>query len=310
MNNLYGITSLDNNFLINTLQDNIQSFLDDGLIRIGGFVNVNIPTSGLYNNGFHELRPIIDQSYNTNTVWQAPKTNWVHESGISHNGYSPIVCSGIYVNNVFYPGPTGSGNITYKINYKDGQIIFNNKIYDGSTITTSYSYKWCSVLKSTDKKWAILQDLTYRPESVSKNNNILSEHNIQMPAIVIEPLPRNFDAQYELGSKVSFRSQDLALHIYSENVYDQNILLDICKLQKDNLLQLYNSQIVSQSGVYKLYHDGTLNLNGLDYQSIISNPDYFWHKTFIKNADIVDYQKNSDSSLLWCMLRITCETIF
>jgi hypothetical protein len=52
-----------------------------------------------------------------------------------------------------------------------------------------------------------------------------------------------------------------------------------------------------------------LNSVGIDYIDLVNNSEYRWNKTFIKNVSVIDQEKNRDSSILWCMLRITCETI-
>lgn len=311
MNEFYGVNSLNDNFLIENLEENIKSFFDYNLTRIGGFVNVdaNLPTSGLYDNSFANFRPIRDISYGDNLVWQAPRNNWVYESGISYGASPAIEFSGVYVDDNFHPAPSGDNTRSYTVNYLDGQIIFNKKVYDGSQVKASYSYKWCSVLKTSDDRWNLIKKRTYEPQKISKDKEILGENNLQLPAIFIEFVPRNYDIPYELGTLKSYRNQDLLIHIYTENISDQNKLIDIVRLQKENCLFLYDIRDVVKNGVNKLKHDGSLNSFGLDYIDIVSNDSYRWNKTYIKNIALIDQQKNADSSIMWCMLRITCETI-
>lgn len=311
VNEFYGVTSLNDNFLIENLEENIKSYFDYNLVNIGGFINVDagIPTSGLYNNSFANLKPIKDISYGDNRVWQAPRNNWVYESGVSYSNSSPILFSGVYVDDTFYPAPSGEGNRTYKVNYTDGQVIFDKKVYDGSTVKASYSYKWCSLLKTSDDRWNLIKRRTYEPQDIKKTKEILGENNLQLPAIFIEFVPRNYDVPYELGTLKSFRNQDFLLHIYAENLSDQNKLIDVIRLQKENRVSLYNIRKVVKDGVFKLKYDGSLNPSGKSYLELVSDSSYFWNKTFIKNIVLVEQQKNLDSSILWCMLRITCETL-
>ncbi len=310
-NEFYGVNSVNDNFLIENVEENIKSFIDYGLTKAGGFINVesSIPTSGIYNHSFAHLRPVTDIAYGDNRVWQAPRNNWITESGISFGGTDAIEFSGVYVDGTFYSEPSGTAPITYRVNYPDGQIVFDSKVYDGSTVTASYSYKWCSVLKSSDDRWNFIKRFSYRPEEPSKTKDGLSEHNLQLPAIFIESTPRNYDTPYALGSLKSFRNQDFLLHIYSENINDQNKLVDILRLQKEKNIHLYDIKKVVKNGVFKLKHDGSLNSIGIDYIDLVNNSEYRWNKTFIKNVSIIDQEKNRDSSILWCMLRITCETI-
>jgi hypothetical protein len=84
-----------------SLEDNLKSFLDWSFLNIGAFVNITIPDSGISGGAFHQLKPVLDPSLPQNRVWEAPRKDWVYESGIVHNGNSPIDISGIYLNNTF-----------------------------------------------------------------------------------------------------------------------------------------------------------------------------------------------------------------
>ena len=94
-----------------------------------------------------------------------------------------------------------------------------------------------------------------------------------------------------LGSLKSFRNQDFLLHIYSENINDQNKLVDILRLQKEKNIHLYDIKKVVKNGVFKLKHDGSLNSIGIDYIDLVNNSEYRWNKTFIKNVSIIDQEK-------------------
>ena len=102
-NEFYGVNSVNDNFLIENVEENIKSFIDYGLTKAGGFINVesSIPTSGIYNHSFAHLRPVTDIAYGDNRVWQAPRNNWVTESGISFGGTDAIEFSGVYVDALF-----------------------------------------------------------------------------------------------------------------------------------------------------------------------------------------------------------------
>ncbi len=45
----HNVENISDRPAISQLEDNIKSFLDYSFLKIGGFINVNIPTSGLYN---------------------------------------------------------------------------------------------------------------------------------------------------------------------------------------------------------------------------------------------------------------------
>ena len=91
------VTSLNDNNLINQLEDNLKSFLDWGFLNIGGFVNINYPTSGLAGGSYSQLKSTNQPGYNAGQVWQTIKKDWVWETGIVYNNYSPNNISGIQV---------------------------------------------------------------------------------------------------------------------------------------------------------------------------------------------------------------------
>ena len=49
---------LGDNLLIDELEENIKAYLDWGFLNIGGYINVSVPTSGLYGGTFHELKTV------------------------------------------------------------------------------------------------------------------------------------------------------------------------------------------------------------------------------------------------------------
>lgn len=317
-NKFYGIESIGEVPIMVQIEDNLKSFLDYGLLNIGAFVNVSVPTSGLYSNTFSSLRPATEPTgvgAKTVKIWQTPKKDWIWESGISFNGSYPTPITGVIVNGTGFPVPTGNSNLSFKLDYTDGQVLFNKGLSATTDVKMAYSYRWCQVVKSSNNDlWKQLQLLTYKPDAqININNkgdyNLSSNHRIQLPAIVIEPGINNTDIPYELGSLVSFRNQDFLMHIYAENNNDAYKIIDIIKLQKDNNICMYNIKQVVSSGIYGLNADGSKNINGLNYGQIINNSNLRWKNLYIKSVNIVDMQKNNVSNIVWCMLRVTCEVI-
>ena len=104
----YTVDSFGEKSLLTNLENNMKAFLNWGFLNIGGYTNVDIPTTNIHNFGQHILKPTQDQTRPSRTVWQSPKKDWVHESGVCYKEHSPNIFSGVYVNGDFYPGPTGS----------------------------------------------------------------------------------------------------------------------------------------------------------------------------------------------------------
>lgn len=311
-NTFHNVSGIGDNYLINQLEDNLKSFLDYGFLNIGAFVNVNIPTSGLYGGVFSDFKTTSQPAYKDGQVWQSFKKDWIYETGITYNSYSPNIFSGVFVGNTFYPAPTGSGSVKYTVNYPLGQIIFDKPLASNSRVKADYAYRWCQVHKSSsDSSWKELQELTYQPypEINYKNSgsyNIGSNHRIQMPAIVIEPISRSYSQPWQLGATNFLIDQDVLLHVFSENKIDNNKIVDILRLQKDKNIILYDTNKIVNSGVYPINYDGSLNSNRIHYDSILQN--YYWKLCFLKEVGVIDMQ-SQNKNLFWSLVRLTTQVI-
>ena len=311
----YGVDSLYQNMYLGVVEENIKSFLDYGFLNIGGFINVNIPTSGLYNTTFHKLKPTTDPGYPSNTVWQTPKKEWVWESGISYNGVSPNSITGIIINGSGCPAPTGNSIYGYSLDYNNGRVYFNKAVSPGVNMELAYSYRWCQVVKSSNNQnWKTLQNLAYQPDSQINQASsgvyaIEANHRIQMPSIVIEPIARNVTNPYELGSLVSSRQQDILCHIFTENINDRNTIMDILRMQREKPVVLYDIKKIVSSGLYGLNANGSQNISGLNYGQIVENKDLIWNTMYIRDVNFINMEQNTTSNLFWCITRLTVEVI-
>ena len=311
-NTFNNVTNIGDNYLLNQLEDNLKTFLDYGFLNIGGFINVNIPTSGLYGGTFSDLKPTSQPGYKQGQIWQAFKKDWIWETGITYNSYSPTNISGLYINNTFYPGPTGSGGISYTINYPLGQVIFNQPITNNTSIKANYSYRWCQVYKnSSNAYWRELQELSYEPspqinQANSGDYNIGASHRVQMPAIIIEPIARSYSKPWQLGATDFAVDQDILLHVFTENATDNNRIVDILRLQKDKTIILYDINKVVNSGVYPLKHNGSVNPLGLCYSSLLEN--FRWNLCYFKEISVLNME-STNQNLYWCTLRLTAQVI-
>lgn len=311
------LTGTDNN-LINELEENVKAYLDWGFLNIGGYVNVDTPsTTGLYGGTFHDLKTTDVRGYKLGQVWQSPKKDWVWESGFYWNdgqfdNNTPNSISGIFVNGTYVPGPTGVATTGYYINYPLGQIVFDKAIARTSKVQLNYAYRWCQVYKtSSDPYVKELQELTYQPSpQINQTNkgdyNLGSNHRVQMPCIIIEPIARSASKPYQLGSDTFFIDQDLLLHVFTESAIDKNRIVDIIRLQKERTIEMYDVQKVVNSGVNPIDYRGSKNPSGLMYYDLVDN--YFWNKCYFKDISILDMESRN-KNLYWCTIRLTSETI-
>jgi hypothetical protein len=308
------ISSLNDNNLINQLEDNIKGFLDWGFLHIGGFININYPTSGLYTGSYSQLNNIEEPGFSKGQVWQTFKKDWVWETGVAYNNYSPINISGVHVDSTFYPAPTGSGNMGYALNYPMGQVVFDRSLGSRSNVNMSYSYRWCQVHKSsTYPYWVELQELTTKPFTRTSPTNkgdysISANHRIQMPCIIIEPIARSDSKPWQLGSSNFEVSQDMLLHVFTENKTDNNRIVDIIRLQKEKTIQMYDINKVVNSGYQAFYHNGSLNIGAKNYFDLISDSSTQWHKCFFSDVTTLDME-SANKNIYWCTIRLTAQVI-
>lgn len=294
MTTFHNVTSITNKDRISILEDNVKSFLDWSFLHIGGFVNVNVPTSGISGGSFHILKSADDTSLK-DKVWQSPRKDWVYESGIVYESGSPISFSGIYLNNTFLPAPTGSGSYGYNVNYPLGQIVFNNPVSAKSNVIANYSYRYVQVYKSADSSWwKEVQKETYNPSNFNKQDySITSVHRVQLPAIIVELIPRMTQIPHQLGTTDNIIIQDVFLHIYTENANQRNTLMDILIHQKDKTMYLYDVNDVIKNNRYTLNKFGNINPSGYNYPNIVQNFPRYW--CTIKDSTIGELNSLSSS---------------
>jgi len=296
-----GIDKYSANTITSQLENNMVSFLDDGLLKIGAFGNVFSSVSNIYGSDMSELRPLENDSYSDYTLWQSPRKNWVYEN-ISGVDYSPISVSGITVSGVvgspmFYPGPTGNSTLGYTINYEEGSVLFNREVNRAAKVSASYSYKLFDVqVASKSPIWKTLQDNSFDPVNFSNKYyasgdfNIPSEHRTQLPTIIVESVNRSKNLPWRLGDYSLVSEQKMLLHVISENRADRDKINDILNRQTTRVIDLYDLNKLIESGTYPLNFDGSVNNSGLEYDQILANPDYRWMKCRFKNITVSDMQ--------------------
>lgn len=283
---------------ISLLEDNIKSFLDYSFLNIGGFIDVKIPTSGMYGGDFATLKLGFDPVRPTGCLWETPRKDWVYESGICHSGRCPTNISGIYFNNTFYPAPTGNSSLPFSLNYRDGQVIFPTAKPPSSSIKMNYSYRYIQVYKSNESPWfKEIQQNSYNPTLINKVNGqiITANHRIQLPCIIVQMIARTSQEPYQLGTTDNIISQDVFLHIYTENPAQRDGIMDILILQKDNESFLYDINKVIKDNKNMLTYNGSINPSGLKYNQILSDAKYISKTYYISDASISETSAISSS---------------
>jgi hypothetical protein len=298
-----GVSSIGERLMLSQIENNIKSFLEWGFLHIGGFINVQQPNSNIYGNPLAKLKPTEDPNYTTGQVWQTMRKDWVWEDGVEYSkclptpsasvepnepcpseflfSTQPILISGIYINNIFYPLNT-TGQYSYKVDYINSRIIFNNAINVSTNIEMEYSYRWVQVYNYDNAKW--WQQLQYKTDDnlahfnqINKGDfSVLSNNRVQLPAIIIESVARGLSKPFQLGDKSLVMKQEIMLHIVAETMNDRNSLIDIIRLQQDKFINMYDTNLIVRNNIQPFNLDGTLNNNRLQYDEILNNTSYRW----------------------------------
>jgi hypothetical protein len=286
-----GVSNISDDFLLNILESNFKTFLDWAFLNIGSWFDASISSNNLYSstNKHSILLLTNDQSYNTGQVWQGIRKDWVWETGVIFNETSPISISGIYVNNTFQP----NDSTQYSINYPDGQVIFNSAKSKSTKVELNYSYRNIQVYRSNDNPWfSTIQYSSFNTDNKDiqrtddGNWSISGNHRIQLPAIVIESVPRSRSRPFEIGNDNLLIEQDISFYVLAENKNDRNKILDILRLQQDATIWLYNTNSVAKDDNYPLDYNGDLKNNPLMYPQIIDQ--YKWRKCWIKDVSLYE----------------------
>ena len=307
------VSHIGNTLLSSEIENNMKWFLDWAFLGIGGWSNVTMPTSGAFGGTFDTLRLVNDPSYSNGQVWEGARKDWVWETGSSYEGYDPIQISGVYVNGVL----KGTGDATYghHYNYPLGRVVFDNPISTSDTVKVEYSYRNVQVYVADEAPWwdelqynSLRVDDTYYSSTGSGSWGILANHRVQMPAIVLETVPRRRFKPYQLGDTSQFVQQDIVFHIVGENRWWRNQLVDILSYQIDSQVWLFKTDTLIESGAYPLDYRGMKVASPLNYNNVVNTPQYRYLLARMTDMSITEME-SYDARLHEGTVRATLEVV-
>lgn len=312
---LKGVSHISDTTLMNELESNLKMFFDWGFLRIRGWFDVERPSTGtIYSGNFAKLRLVDDPSFSAGQAWEGPKQDWVWETDVDYIGtdlvtYNPIIIpSDVTVNSISTPYDW--------IDYPLGRVYFNTPISTSATVLAEYSYRWVQVFKATSCDW--WKELQYRSFRSDDSHFTLLEtgmwsiggqFRIQMPAIVIEAVPRAISRPYQLGDGSAWVSQDVICYVFAENSIDRNKLVDILRGQFDNNIWLFNSNEISAAQDWPLDNRGMLLDSTRTYKNLADeNTGYPWIRCRFASTQVMEIERIS-SRLHTGAVKLTCEVI-
>ncbi len=318
---LKAVDSFKTPFLMNELETNLKIFFDWGFLGLGGWVDVNIPTSGAFGGNQHQLQPVFDPSYNDGQVWQTFRKDIVWETGVSFDDYNtnpdPIRITGFRVNSVSVA--SGDSSTGWHINYPLGRVIFDTAISPtNDTVELDYSYRFIQIYRADDAPW--WQELHYQSFRADDSQfsqfgtgdwSIGAQHRIQMPAIVIECVPRGSSRGFELGNGALVLEQDVLFYVLAENRFDRNNLLDTIRLQHDKTIWLFNSDSVAASTGFPLDFRGMKTGDNMypDLVNVAQSGGFRWRQCRFADS-VISEVESPNPNLFQGVCRVTTEVIF
>lgn len=309
-----GVTEIGDSTCCDQLKANLVKFFEWGLLGIGGFTNVTINSSGAYDGDASVLRYVDDPNYSSGQVWEGHRNDWVWESGVEYD-YQPITVSGVVVNNTFYSSGT-TGAYAHKVDYPLGRIIFDDPLPTGSVVKAQYSYRYASFYTSDAPWFKEVMFNSYRvdDEHFLQNGSgvwsTLSQNRVQLPAVIVETVPRRNLTPYQIGGG-HWVQQDVLFHIISEEPWNRDKLLDIITYQKEKTILSFDKNRMAEEDSFPLDYDGSLRSGAMMYPDLVKSSGeggFFWKKIFFKN--MTSQESTSVPPLYRAIVRGTFEIDF
>jgi len=290
-----GIFQLSNPGLSNEIENALEMWSDWAFLSIGGWQDVVIPTTGIAGGYNHILRMAEDKARSSGQVWEGFRKDWVHETGVEFDDAAtnpdPINITGIQVDGTMYP----SGDATYGwyVNYPEGQVVFDSALPTTSDVQANYSFRSVQVYKADNAPWFqqlhlnsfAAESIEFTQDEMTGDWSIGSHHRIQLPAVVIEIVPKMDSKGYELGNGSLWTYQDVLFHVIAENRFDRNNILDVYRLQKDKTIWLMDTNEAANSGVLPLDYLGR-KVNSINYPDLVAS--YKWKKCHFEEVRVTE----------------------
>lgn len=311
--------------LINLLEQNLKSWIDWAMLRIGGWEDVSIEKNGFdYTQG--QLLLTNDYGFGNNSVFQGARKDWVFENNVNYTSptggtFNPLPVQ-VYVDTIPVT-PTTTGH-EYYIDYSRGRIIFqadhkNNAIYADHSYRAVQTYlydemnwwfevQYDSANTQTDQ-WLENFNNPVGTTSNTGDYGISSANRLQMPAIVIEGVANGNSRPFELGTLVGKNRQDILFHIISQDRSLRNNIADIFRLQKGKTIVLYDTYKIFTNNLFPLDSRGMLVNSPVMYPDIIKNNNVVFREATFIDINISNI-KTDNPNLHWAIVRATLEVIY
>lgn len=277
---LKGFDNLGDNLLDDQLRANLISFLDWGFLNKGNFHNVNIPASGLYGGNKETLQPVKDPRMPQGSVWQAFRSNWVWQSGLT-TGTQPVAFSGVWVNGSFKPA-SGVGPYAHYVDYPRGRVVFTSPISPTSVVKAEYSYKSLNIVDANAVPFIReVQTGSFRLDSpaflslASGDYAVLPDTKIQTPLVAVEVTSDIRFQPYQLGGGQYTRTKVIC-HIMADDEKMAKKIAAALSYQNEKCIRTFDVNEISQNNLSPLTYKGNIATGALTHPQMVEQ--FEWKK--------------------------------
>lgn len=265
---------------ITQVENNLIAWMNHAFLEVGGWVNITTGLVSAYSGNPSVLRPVNEPGYTQYSVYQAFRKDWVYENpdSIEYANGEPIVCSGIYVNNTFYPTATTSGTYAHIINFPAGQVRFTNNGVSGVTVKAEYSYRLVQVVKGDAADYNNIEFYSNRSDTASflqfgsGAQDRSWQNRLQMPGVLVT-LGTRYTKPWQLGTAASWVFQTVNFHIFAEDKFWRDQLASILSWQEWKTIRMLDFNRLNTSGQYPLNIYGSINPSGKMYPDLVLTRD-------------------------------------
>lgn len=275
----------------NAIENNLKTYYDWALLKIGAWSEVGINTVSAYGD-YSTLRVVDDPNYTDGQVWEAPRKDFVWESNINYvdttGGVNEPSDVGIpQVGGV--PATTG----TYYIDYPQGKVIFDTPISTSAEVKLAYPYRYVQIYQGDDiPDWQETQFNSYIlndgqfSQFGSGEWSLFGEQRAQFPLVVVQVVGGSVSA-WEIGTAPNNIHRQVEFNIMAETKEELNNLVDIFSLQTERKIPFFNTQELVNNEAFPLNYRGEL-VGSIGYEEFVAQTGYFWGICEMKDASVVN----------------------
>jgi len=274
----YEIDNIFSPGITNEIQDSVIEYLDWYLLNKGNYFNTSLGETSPNGQDYSLLSISSNSNFSEGSAWEAYRSNWVWQSGISHNP-NPLVgvnpskpgVSGVYVDDNFYPSDT-TGPFAHNIDHFNGRIVFDSPIPTSSKVQAEYSFKYINVIYASSLPW--FREIQKKSMNISPQDVSIStppELKVQLPLIAIELAPTRSFKPFCMGGFNDFVYTDIIFYCVAEDELTKNKMIDIISFLNGHSVSMFSSKKISENNDFPIDYNGYLRPNAKNYDNLISN---------------------------------------